>query len=247
MKIIFPFILTFVLGFGFKTHTFLGGLMDSYLEKHEPGVYANVLNILNNETIAESSVWADKVKFTKQYSYTKPLHYINIMECDGGGGNVTQELVDYYCKNNCIDFGILNFTDNFNDNKKDYLKFLIHFAQDFNQPMHVLGYKRGGNSMEITVLQHSGRNKTTNLHVLWDSIIPEFYIENFKFKIPRKIKAVNLKDTLLEILNINIKIACKIYPKDQFLIFDEYFNKSYMDILFTNYIRLLVIILKTIF
>ena len=58
MKIIFPFILTFVLSFGFKTHTFLGGLMDSYLEKHEPGVYTKMLNILNNETIAESSIWA---------------------------------------------------------------------------------------------------------------------------------------------------------------------------------------------
>lgn len=252
------FLCNFANGYGYKTHNYLGDLTDKYMLKYEPVIYKKILMVLGGENITSVSTWADRVKRTKEYIWTKPLHYIDILECRE---DYTKEIIDSYCENKCITSTIKDFTNAFKYNfdyiyengnhtltNSELLKFLIHFTQDFNQPMHLLGYDRGGNSYPITVLQHSGRNKSTNVHYLWDTLVPEYYINNYNFEFNEKVnRPSDINNLIKDVLNKNIQISCKIYPDSHYIIFDDYFKKEYIETLFKNYNIMIVSILKYIF
>jgi hypothetical protein len=275
MKVLF--LITYILAFGYRTHTFLGNIIDEYLVKFEPELYDKVLFDLNYQTISNVSTWADRVK--RRQPWSKKLHYIDIIECNKV---ITPEIEDNnYCnEGECIvsaikefsnkikDYGKFKYNnfnffnyDNFNFkyinynlkfkknlSKEDLLKFLIHFLQDFNQPMHLLGYQRGGNDLKI-VVNHKNRNKTTNLHNLWDNIIPEYYTKFYfkKNQIEIPVSYETIQEVIYRILNRNLPISCLIYPKTEYIIFEEYFNKEQLKSLFNNYIEITVLILRLIY
>lgn len=267
-----------ILAFGYKTHKYLGNYLDNYLTKSNKLVYSNIQRTLQGNTIENVSIWADTMKKKKGYVWTKKLHYINIMECNK---NITNET--YYCKDNCIVSGIKDFVVAFKGGfpignyvitngpidlpkgnsptkvsietltKNELLSFIIHFIQDFNQPMHLIGYDKGGNGFDLIVKQHSGRNKSINVHSLWDKLIPEFYTQHYNFtykescKLPPIKTLDDLDKLLLEILNINLKIGCKNYPKDHFIDFDTYFNHIEVETLFNNYVTMSIQIFNYLF
>jgi hypothetical protein len=119
------------------------------------------------------------------------LHFIDILECNKDKYN--KEVIDKYCNNTCIDSALQDFTNSIKYNFKygyikddgvkltnvELLKFLIHFIQDFSQPMHLLGYDRGGNSFKVNVFI-DGKNRTSNLHFIWDSMLPEYFVNNYR-------------------------------------------------------------------
>ena len=254
------FSLPLVYGYGYKMHSYLGKLTDNYLSLSEPILYNKVLALLDGEKIETISSWADKVKRNKQYTWTKELHYIDILECSRT--NYTKDVVDKYCENNCIVSALQDFTNSIKYNadfeyikgadsltKSELLKFLIHFIQDFSQPMHLLGYDRGGNSFKVNIYM-DGRNKTTNLHFMWDSLLPEFYVKNnaYLFNNDKIQTPDNYYDVIDYVLNTNLKnVACKIYPDSHYIIFNDYFNEDYFKLLFDNYRILVVSTLKYIF
>ena len=217
MKIcsIYYSLLHIVSGFGYETHKFLGNYLDIYLNKYEPSLYSNINITLQGNTIHDISIWADTMKKTKGYVWTRTLHYVDIMNCTS---DIDYKILDTFCEDKCIFSAIIDFVSTFkytlnpkfNLTKNEILKFIIHFIQDFNQPMHLLGYDQGGNNFEIVTKQHSGRNKSSNVHYLWDTLVPEFYINNYNFtyKNPKinEIKNENeLNKLLLEMLNIKYK------------------------------------------
>lgn len=249
-----------VSGYGYKMHTHLGKLTDNYLEKVEPELYNKVMNLLDGESISSVSSWADKVKRNKKYLWTKNLHFIDIMECRKD--NYGKDTIDKYCKDNCIVSALQDFINsirfNFNYDyitddgetlsNKELLKFIIHFMQDFSQPMHLLGYERGGNSFKVNVFK-DGKIKKSNLHYIWDSMLPEYFVKNYdySFKYKNIMKPDNYYEIIQDILNENIHISCRIYPDSHDIIFDEYFNEKYFVSLFDNYQNLMINILKYIF
>ena len=250
----------------YKTHYYLGELISDDLKSK-----------LKIDSFGEISTWADKVKRTPKYSWSRTLHYIDITNCE------SEISVNDYCENfNCIYFGILNMTNdlkynrkydtfNDNDNDNDNIKFLIHFLQDFNQPMHLLGFYRGGNDYPIN-LKYKNKIKKTNIHTLWDSILPEYYIENFNYtctyidqKYFSNINEYSLYLTLK--LKENLQIGCKYtrdfytkkfytrdfytkkfytrdfytkFSQENFVEFDDYFDKDVIRKLFDNYIELII-------
>lgn len=255
--------------FSRKTHSYLGNNLDVYLTRHEPVLYSQIYEVLNGQTISSVSSWADYVKRKKEYLWTKTLHYIDVLECK----NETYDtaIIDSYCKETCIISAIKSFVKELKDRQnsntcsnyfvtlvnkevllsdEDLLKFIIHFMEDFIEPMHLLGYERGGNSLKLNIKMPNGKVKRTNLHQLWDSLIPEYYIKMFNplfsFKVNRP---DNYNNFVEEQFNKNIKISCSIYPKNpnEIIIFKEYFNKEYLDILFKNYHELSIGTLKYIF
>lgn len=254
-----------VLGYGYKAHEYLGGTNDKYLSLYEPIIYRNITDLIGGDLRSVSS-WADKIKRNSKYTWTAKLHYIDIVECNNG--MYDKDIINKYCENNCIVSIIKDLVNSLKYNKEylykvnnntlsrsEQLKFLIHFIQDFNQPMHLLGYDRGGNSLKINMYM-DGKNKTTNLHYIWDSLLPEYYIHNYLYTVPfEKVKLpVNFTvNNLLEtILNENIKeISCKIYPKTSlkiiYLDFNDYFKDEYLRLLFDNYHKMSILILKYIF
>jgi hypothetical protein len=133
---------------------------------------------------------------------------------------------------------------------EDLLKFIIHFMEDFVEPMHLLGYERGGNSLKLNVKMPTGNIRHTNLHQLWDSLVPEYYIKKFNPSFDFNVdKPTNYSTFIEEQLNKNIHIACLIYPNNptETIVFEEYFNKEYLDKLFKNYHELSVGTFKYIF
>jgi hypothetical protein len=122
--------------------------------------------------------------------------------------------------------------------EKERLMFLIHFIGDISQPLHVYGKNRGGNSLKL-IRNKNGRNRTTNLHYLWDSEIPQTYIKSGVYK-------PDLKNTsLIDVINFNLNIGCnKIYKfDDNFIIFEEYYDADDVKNMFDNYASLSVMYL----
>jgi hypothetical protein len=253
-------------GYGYNTHGYLGGLNDKYLSIYESTIYNEITGIIGSNLHSISS-WADKVKRNKKYSWTSTLHYIDILECNQD--IYDQTIIDKYCNNKCIVSAIKDFTNSLKYNKgykynvgnnslttNEQLKFLVHFIQDFNQPMHLLGYNRGGNSLKVN-MYIDGKNRTTNMHYIWDSMLPDYYINNYEYTVPLervKLSTNFTLDNLLEtVLNKNIKeIACRIYPEHQdnqiyYLIFNDYFRDEYFKLLFDNYHKMSISILNYIF
>jgi hypothetical protein len=249
-----------VSGYGSKIHVHLGELTDSYLKKFEPILYHKVMELFDGQSISSISSWADKVKRTPEYNWTKELHFIDILECNKE--KYTKDTIDKYCNNHCIVSALQDFTNSIKYNfKYDYivnedtkltnvelLKFLIHFTQDFSQPMHLLGYDRGGNSFKVNVFI-DGRNRTSNLHFIWDSMLPEYFVDNYVYTFANKkiIRPDNYYNLLDGVLNDNIRISCRIYPDSHYIIFNDYFNEDYFLQLFDNYQILVIGTLKYIF
>lgn len=252
-------LLNFISCYAYKTHTFLGALADTYLSENYPEIYKKIIYDLQGKTIADISTWADKVKMKRPW--TKKLHYIDILECNT---NINNDIVNKYCTKGCIvntiidytlklknQYKLLNFQSEIvtqEPNREETLKFLIHFLQDFNQPLHLLGYDKGGNEMKI-IVNRNNRNRTTNMHELWDEIVPEYYIKNKNYNSNIKHKTINtnINALVLYILNVNIKIACKIYPNTNYIIFENYYHQEYIEVLFSNYLTMIVNIMKYIY
>ena len=131
--------------------------------------------------------------------------------------------------------------DNTTLSAKEQLKFLIHFLQDFNQPLHLLGYDRGGNSFKV-IVNDDGHNKTYGLHYVWDTLLPVYYIENFPYSSPlqRVIlpEPFDINQVIAQTLNGNLQISCKIYPKTHYLVFNDYFKEENFQLLFDRKARL---------
>jgi hypothetical protein len=242
-------------GYSFKTHSYLGTTLENYLEKNNTEMFDNVKSILL-EPLGEASVWADRVKFQKEYAWTRQLHYIDILECNK---NIDQDIVDHYCGYKCIVSALQNFTtilkhqvktSNNTIPAKELFKFVLHFLQDFNQPMHLMGFFRGGNSYKI-IRNKNGRNRTMNLHSFWDSELPAYFIENYGPYLPDKINIEKINDSkeykemLIRILNKNMNIICsKKLNSDpnaiNYIIFEDYFEANEFRLLFDNYMFLAV-------
>lgn len=259
----------FIACYAFKTHTFLGSIADTYLSKNYPEIYEKIIQDLQGNSIASVSTWADKVKMKRPW--TKKWHYIDILECQSV---INGDIVNKYCSKGCIVNTIIDYTLklknqntllNFQNeevnrivkphpepNREEKLKFLIHFLQDFNQPLHLLGYDKGGNNMKI-IVNRNKRNRSTNMHEFWDEIIPEYYIkENYYVNYHVNYNDHsngNINQLIFYILNINIKIGCKVYPppNTNYIIFENYYNEQHVRVLFNNYLSMIVNVMKYIY
>lgn len=226
------FLLSFVFCYNYNLHRHLGKFSDLYLSKYHPELYQKTLLTLNNQSMESVSDWADKVKRNKKYFYTKEWHYIDILKCF----NVTAVDITHACNNKCIYSAIKSLLHPTID-KQDALKFLIHLAQDISQPMHTYGKDKGGNSFKLKLLKENNRNTSINAHQLWDTYVPEYYVKRYSFNIvniPRPIS--NITSFLESIVIQNLKIGCDVYPTSDFVVLNQYFNRSIVETLFENYL-----------
>lgn len=237
------------------THSHLGESLYnrlSYNVKTQIKVHTTI------DDFKEASIWADKVKHTREFAWTSQLHYIDTINCS----------TDYYkyCENKCILTGILNMTnrlkynlnqrksilhENFkiheksiilNENANDF-RLLIHFLQDIVQPMHSIGEFRGGNDFSI-VLYKNNSYINTNMHTLWDKYIPEYFINNnitnisndiCNYKIPKNM--FEFESLLINIMkNITINSCHKIYNYQNLkhINFMEYYLQ-HIDIIYNSF------------
>ena len=148
-------------------HRVVGKIADDYLcgkAKRE------VKKLLNRQSLAFVSTFADEIKSDKRYNEFYTWHYINMPfdeNYETSKKNPKGDLVTgiEYCKSVIQD---KNASD---DDKAFYLKLLIHLVGDLHQPMHIgLEEDKGGNDFKVQWFY-----KDSNLHRVWDSeMIEEF-------------------------------------------------------------------------
>jgi hypothetical protein len=122
-----------------------------------------VRDILEGQSMADASVWADNIKNYRHDA--DPLHYVNIPI------RATTYIPSRYCPNGrCIitaiehDRQMLADPASSRDARAEALRFLIHFMGDLHQPLHDGDNgDRGGNQRQVIFLGHP-----TDLHKVWD-------------------------------------------------------------------------------
>ena len=128
-----------------------------------------------NPTLAGVSSWADELRDTDpaQGKRTGRWHYVNLAE-NGCAYS------DAACaKNDCVVGAITVQTAILTDRarsdaeRRDALKFVVHFIGDVHQPLHTaFGRDKGGNDVQVQLapaISPTGVALGSNLHALWDS------------------------------------------------------------------------------
>lgn len=125
---------------------------------------AKVQKLLQGQSLASVSNWADSIKGQAEWAMTKSWHFVDVP--DGG----SYEEVPHAEEGDVI-VAITSMITTLKkpgaspQDQQNALKFLIHFVGDIHQPLHVgRPSDRGGNDIKVVF---EGRNQ--NLHSLWDS------------------------------------------------------------------------------
>lgn len=156
------------LGWGDAGHRIVGELAERQLT---PGARAAVAALLIDEadpTLAGVAKWADDVRGSEAYGYSRPWHYVNFDSLD------CEYLPERHCPNgDCIVAAIARQAAVLGDygysrqQRAEALKFVVHFVGDVHQPMHAgLRADRGGNNTLVDF-----RQRQWNLHAIWDFAI----------------------------------------------------------------------------
>ncbi len=171
---------------GPQGHRVAGDMAWSYLDADTK---SRVYGLLEEQTLADASTWADRMRSNNSVYWqetAKPYHYVTVPEgktyADVGApseGDAVSALRNFEM--------ILADPGAPRVQRQLALRFGLHIVQDLHQPFHVgNGKDRGGNTVTVRY-----RDKTINMHRLWDSTIVRFW---------------NLNDTsLAQLLEVDIE------------------------------------------
>jgi hypothetical protein len=197
-------------------HRIVARLAESRLTPHTREA---VRDILDGQSLADASVWADNIR---QYRHdADKLHYVNIPLAD------TRYVPERHCPGgHCIIAAIEQERHVLADPaasaeaRAEALRFLIHFMGDLHQPLHVADDgDRGGNQRAVTFLGHA-----TVLHKVWDGelidssvVILAEYLESLRRRMGsldlRALEAGTVVDWAMEGHRIAVEHAYRI-PRD---------------------------------
>lgn len=168
---------------GMLGHRIVGEIASTYLTANAS---REIKKILGNESIAIASNWADFIKSDTSYRYLNEWHYVNVDK----GLNARQmkaalqkdTAANAYTKLNFLIKQLKNKSLPQNE-KRMYLRLLIHIAGDIHQPFHVSAAgDKGGNDIKVTWFGQS-----SNIHRVWD----EQLIEGQELSYTEYTKAIN--------------------------------------------------------
>ncbi len=141
-------------------HRATGEIAEKHLKR---SVKKKIEKLLNGQSLAFVSTYADEIKSDKRYNDFYTWHYVNMpldVKYEDSEKNPKGDLVTGI--NKCI--SVLKNENSSLDDKVFYLKMLVHLVGDLHQPMHIgRAEDKGGNTIQV---QWFG--KGTNLHRVWD-------------------------------------------------------------------------------
>lgn len=151
---------------GAMGHRIVGQIADDNLS---PKAKKSIQKVLNGETLAQASTWADMIRSDPNWDYVKPWHFVDLPDGTSYSDvnpNPEGDVIQAITKQ--ID--ILKNEKATNDEKLNALKFIVHFVGDIHQPLHAgRPDDRGGNLIKVKF-----NVRSMNLHSLWDSGMIEF-------------------------------------------------------------------------
>ena len=160
-------LMAFVPFFGANGHRVVGEIAQNNLTNK---ANKKVDAILNGQSLAFVSTYADEIKSDDRYDSYKPWHYVNFKKGEkysSETANPKGDLVQGIEKCKAV---LMNKNSSMED-QAFYLKMLVHLIGDLHQPLHV-GHAedRGGNAIKVKWFY-----RNTNLHTIWDSKMIESY------------------------------------------------------------------------
>lgn len=203
-----------------------------------------IKEILGNESIAIASNWADFIKSEPAMKQYDAWHYINFksgLAFEAFNAYLqTDTAIDAYTKINFL-IGELKNKNLPLEQKRMYLRLLIHIVGDIHQPLHVgRPDDLGGNRIKVMWF-----NESTNLHSVWDGTLIDFqklsYTEyaksiNYVTKAQKKEwQQQNLAAVFFESYSLAEKIYAGITQPEQKLGFR--YNYDYIDMLNTQLLK----------
>lgn len=174
------------LGWGDKGHKIVGKIAADNLTPQAADAVKALLK--PGENLADVATWADKVKNSREFAFTRPMHYADVP--DGGD----EFILDQHCPQaGCVvkainDYAkVLSDTNAKSEDRYIALKFLVHFVGDVHQPLHV-GYSgdKGGNDIDVRFF-----DKKSNLHKVWDTDIIDHGRESWQDMAQRLSQGIN--------------------------------------------------------
>lgn len=152
---------------GRNGHRATGEIAEAYLSKKAK---KQIDALLNGQSLAFVSTYADEIKSDSQYREYGPWHYVNFPF------NGSYETTHKNEKGDLIQgikasMAVLKDEKASKEEKIFHLKFLVHAIGDLHQPLHVgIEDDKGGNDFQV---QWFGDG--TNLHSVWDTKMIESY------------------------------------------------------------------------
>lgn len=195
---------------GKNGHRAVAEIAQSYLK---PKAKKAISKLLNGRSLAFVANYADDIKSDPAFRKYSPWHYVNIDpdedEYNVDKANPKGDLVQAIRK--CVE--ILEDDDATKDDKRFYLKLLVHFMGDLHQPLHAGHSKdKGGNDIQVNWFGHG-----SNLHRVWDSDMIESYdmsyselADNTREYSKEQLKAIR-KGDLLDWVYESRELAEKVY------------------------------------
>lgn len=140
-------------------------------QKHLSGKTKKALKkLLNGESLALVSTYADEIKADQSFSKFGPWHYVNY-PLDKKYTEVEPSKTGDVVAGIEKSVAIIKDEDSSREDKVFYLKMLVHLVGDLHQPLHAGRLEdKGGNDIQ---LKWFGRG--TNLHRLWDANMIDDY------------------------------------------------------------------------
>jgi hypothetical protein len=159
--LLFPLLIGQAYAWGQNGHRVVGFVAEKHLSKKAK---RKLMRILEENSLAEVSVWMDDIKSDGAYDHTHDWHWVTVpagqkyedTEKNPNGDLIMkiEELVQ------ALKVGNLTL-----EQEQEYLKFLVHLVGDLHQPMHVgTGEDAGGNAVKVEWF-----GDRSNLHRVWDS------------------------------------------------------------------------------
>lgn len=171
-----------------------------------------IIKLLEGESLAFVSTYADEIKSDKNYRKYSSWHYVN-MPLEGNYETAVKnpkgDLISGI--NFCI--SVLKDNNSTIQEKRFHLKMLVHLIGDLHQPLHI-GRKedKGGNTIQV-----QWHGKGSNLHRVWDSDMINRWgmgydelANNTKLLSKGQIKAIQ-KGSLLDWVKESHALAKKVY------------------------------------
>ena len=151
-------------------HAIVGMLAEGQLR---PAARLEVARLLAGEpdpTLAGVAAWADDVRAAEGPGKSAPSHYVNFK-----GGDCSympaRDCPDGNCVIAAINRNFLILSDHARPDaeRRDALKYLVHFVGDVHQPLHSTPRDdKGGGDFQVNY-----RGTGSNLHKVWDRLIIE--------------------------------------------------------------------------
>ncbi|WP_025743918.1 S1/P1 nuclease [Aquimarina pacifica] len=190
-------------------HRVTGEIASEYLSKQTKD---RIAEILNGQSLALVSTFADDIKSDDRYRSYSPWHYVNFSFDKKYGEEAPSEKGDLVqAIEKCIT--VLKDEKASNEDAAFYLKLLVHFVGDLHQPLHVgRSEDKGGNDIQVRWF-----NDGTNLHRVWDSDMIDYYAMSYT-EIASNADALSTQElqalqegTLIDWIHESQNLAKKVY------------------------------------